>query len=155
MKVREIVDRFPISVSPNLSVCEAAHVMEETGCAFLPVVDQNVPVGVVTDRDLAIRVTGAGLNPTHVFVSEVMSTPPMCVEADLEAEEAAQWMLARNVKRLLVVQAGKLSGILTVLDLTGYITDESMVSVLHSMSERNQPRAVEHFASPMPEVYVG
>ena len=155
MKVREIVAHCPISVSPNLTVCEVAHLMDETGCSFLPVVERNVPIGVVTDRDLTIRVAGAGLDPTRVYVSRVMTTPPICVDAEAEAEEAAHWMLSNFVRRLIVVHCGQLVGILSVTDLPGYIADEAMVSVLHSFAEHSHPKVIHHFTAPMPEVYVG
>ncbi len=86
------------------------------GCAV--VTRAGIPVGVITDRDLALRVVANGLDPETTKVSSIVTYDPICVDEDAEIETAVALVRARNVRRLPVVdREGKLVGIVTVDDL--------------------------------------
>jgi acetoin utilization protein AcuB len=140
MTVRDLVAPDPVWVSPYTSVAEAARLMEDRGCAFMPVVDGGRVVGVVTDRDLALNTAAKGYHPYHTRVSEVMSQPAHTVGADDDPEDAARTMIERNVRRLVVLEGMEFLGVLSVVDLAGLIPDERIARTLHSLAEHNRPR---------------
>jgi len=74
-KINEVMTERPRAVTPQTSVREAAQLMQEEDVGSLPVVEEGVRlVGIVTDRDVALRVVGGGLDPEATRVSEVAST---------------------------------------------------------------------------------
>lgn len=120
MKVRELMTT-PIVVVPAITpVREAARQMDYTGVGSLLVVDQEPGrdriVGIVTDRDLALRVTATDL-PGDTPVSEVMSPDPVAVTPDDDVDVALHAFRRHDFRRLPVVDRGTAVGMVTVDDL--------------------------------------
>ncbi|HWD38173.1 MAG TPA: CBS domain-containing protein [Fimbriimonas sp.] len=157
MKISEVISLKPISVSPNLTVGDTARVMERCGCAFLPVVSGGKVYGAITDRDLAIGATGHGLAPEVVRVSAIMSHPPICISGESELEAAAKLMLEKNVRRLIVVDAGgQFLGVLSVIDLAGQLSDNDLSNTIHQFAMQNHPDPSHpQHNGPLPEIYIG
>jgi CBS domain-containing protein len=105
------------------STLEAAHRMRDRQVGTVVVVDEQRPVGILTDRDLTIRVLAAGLDPAATRVSEVMTPSPATIREDESIETALGYMRAGRFRRLPVVgPGGRLIGILAlddVLELVG------------------------------------
>jgi CBS domain-containing protein len=106
--------------TPNESVPEAARRMRERRVGALVVVDErDRPIGMLTDRDLAVRVLGEGRDPITTRVADVMTTPAVVVSEEASIEEALAVMNKRapRCRRLPVVNgAGRLVGIVTLDD---------------------------------------
>ncbi|OXM15832.1 CBS domain-containing protein [Paenibacillus herberti] len=99
------------------NVYELAVLMKEHGIGFVPIVEGDKLIGVVTDRDLVLRGYGAK-HPGSTAVREVMTADPITVSPDVDAEEAAELMASRQIRRLAVVDGdGKLAGVLSIGDL--------------------------------------
>lgn len=115
MNVADAMARTVSTVAPHATVRTIAEAMrtEETG--FVPVSEDGRLVGVVTDRDIALRaVLDAEGDPAGVHAHEVMSSPLQCVRPGATLEEAARLMHDAEVRRLPVVDdAGQLVGILS------------------------------------------
>ena len=115
--VREVMTVVPTAVSPNVTARDAAKVLAESDVGPLPVVDGELLVGIVTDRDLVVRVLADDRDPAVTTVGEIASTEVITVEPDVELDVALELMSSRQVRRLPVVEEGRLVGILSAVDV--------------------------------------
>jgi CBS domain-containing protein len=109
-----------VKVEPFTSVVEAARVMTRTDIGPLPVVEGDRLVGIVTDRDLVSRVLAEGRDPNEVTVREVASTDLLTTEPDRDVDEVLDMLAERQLDRILVVEQGRLVGILSKSDVAHY-----------------------------------
>ncbi|WP_050527830.1 CBS domain-containing protein [Pseudorhodobacter aquimaris] len=125
MLVRDIMQRRVSFVGPNASVHAAAALMNDRGIGILPVCEDGKPIGVVTDRDLAMRLlTDVGVR-VEMPVRAVMTPKVYFCHADQELTVAAHMMGDRQIRRLLVCDAdGALMGILSLGDLARDASEE-------------------------------
>ena len=126
MSVGRICVREVDLAEPNESVMEAALRMSARCVGSLMVLDEGSrPVGILTDRDLAIRVVGKGLDPVGTRVHDVMSKAPDCVQEETTIETALAYMRTGPYRRLPVVdQNGKLLGIVSLDDILELLSEE-------------------------------
>jgi CBS domain-containing protein len=113
MKVRETMAETVTSASPADMVAAAAQAMREEDAGFLPVLDGDRLVGVLTDRDIVVRVVAERADPSEVSVGDVMSTDVQTVAPDDDLSDAAKLMSDGEVRRLPVVEGGRLVGVLS------------------------------------------
>jgi len=95
------------------SIYNAARVMKEGGSTEAVVVRQAAPVGIITERDILFKVVAAGLDPKQVRAEDVMSSPLECVEDSSKVGDAISKMSRLGIRRLGVVQNGKIVGMVT------------------------------------------
>ena len=107
----------PITTTPGETAAAAAKVMREKDIGSLVVVEDGRPTGIVTERDLVTKVAAADLQPSRVFVKDIMTSPLVAVHPHEEVAEAAKLMSQRKIRRLPVVQEGKLVGMITENDI--------------------------------------
>jgi len=119
MKVVDLAVKEVESILAGATVRECALAMRRKHVGSLVVVDdKNVPVGIITDRDLAIEVLAQGLDPEGLSVGEVMTTPVAVAQEEENVIDALARLRERGVRRLPVVDAeGRLSGIVTSSNL--------------------------------------
>lgn len=113
--------RHVITVEPNASAIEAAKIMSKAEVGCLVVADGNNALGIVTERDMLTKVTAKGKAPSRVKVSQIMSSPIITVRPDDSIRKAAKLMRDNNIRRLVVMNNGKLRGIITIRDITDSI----------------------------------
>jgi CBS domain-containing protein len=114
----QIVSRRAVAASPLARVADVARTMADRDVGSVVVVRDRRPIGIVTDRDLTVRVLGAGLDPETTSVQAVMTTPVSSVRDDAPPGEAAALMRGAGVRRLAVVdEEGRLVGIVSLDDL--------------------------------------
>lgn len=105
-------------ISPDSSVLEAAQKMDSFDLGALPVCDGTKLRGLLTDRDITVKVIAKGLDPMQVRVGEVMNSPVIYAYDDLDSADAARLMEANQIRRLVVVNRQKrLVGMLSLGDL--------------------------------------
>ncbi|MFI9721901.1 CBS domain-containing protein [Streptomyces sp. NPDC052396] len=121
MEIRYAMSSPPASVGPEASVEEAARHMADAGVGALPVVQDDAVVGVVTDRDLAVRVLARGLSP-QLKVESVMSMDPVTVAADTPVTAALYAMRSIGARHLPVLEEGRLVGMVSFDDLFSYLS---------------------------------
>jgi CBS domain-containing protein len=127
---------------PGDPVAKLADRMEEYAIGCIVIVDADrQPVGIVTDRDLACRVVAHGLDPEATPASAVMKAPVVIAEADEPIESVVERMRAAGVRRIPVVEAGKLVGIVTADDLVlhlGRELEDLGQAAKHAIDERRR-----------------
>ena len=128
MRTMDTVRRSGVGIEPDLTVRDAATVMEQSGVGALAVIDGERLVGVVTDRDLVRRALARGL-ALDARVDGVMSAPVITIDADADLHDAFALFRTHAVRRLAVVRAERFVGMITVddllIDLAGDLADLS------------------------------
>jgi CBS domain-containing protein len=142
MKVKDIMTSNVECVWPEDTLQEAALKMKEMGIGPLPVCDRLHIVGMLTDRDIAIRGVAAGRDPRSTTVRDVMTCEVIRCFEDEEVEEAERLMQSRQVRRILVVNRDeRLVGIVSLGDLAAETGNPQRVGeVLQDVSEPAMPR---------------
>ena len=119
MQVRELMSRDVISVSPETAADAAARMLSRHNVGALPVCAAGGQVrGMVTDRDIALRCVAAGKDPKTTPVREIMSGRVVSAAPEEDAGEAARRMAREQVRRLPVLDQGRLVGMLSLGDLS-------------------------------------
>jgi CBS domain-containing protein len=117
VQLSEIMTAGVVTAAPETSAISVARQMREHRVGSVVIVDPaGSPIAMVTDRDLALRVFAEGLDPESA-VGEHASRPLICGEPATELEEAAALMVQHRVRRLPVVDADRLAGIVTLDDI--------------------------------------
>ena len=119
MKIREVMTTPAIRISPEETVEVAARTLTHYNIGILPVCGSDGHVcGLVTDRDLVTRCLASGKRPGQTTVREVMTGPVVSVRPDMDVTTAAHLMGRQQVRRLPVMENGKLCGMVSIADLT-------------------------------------
>ena len=142
MDLRDIMTRNVEVVSAGASLKNAAKKMKDLDVGLIPVCDGDRLKGVLTDRDITIRATANGRDPSKTKVSEVMSTDlAYCLE-DQEVEEAVSVMEARQIRRLPIVNQDKrLIGIISLADIAVHVGDRDLSGeTLEEISAPAEPK---------------
>lgn len=124
--IREVMTASVVTTTPERSVREVAELMRERNVGSVVLVDdENQPVGFITDRDLAVGVLAEGHDGTGP-ASGYASNPVITATPDLDLREAAALMVRHGIRRLPVLDAGRLSGIVTLDDLAARTGDPEL-----------------------------
>lgn len=134
-KVRDVMTHRPTSIASDAMVVEAARRMLSDDVGSLPVVNEDKLVGMVTDRDLVLHVMAKDLDPNKVPVSDVCSENPVTIGPDENLDEALQRMANDQIRRLPVVDDGRLVGILAQADVARTAHPESTGRLVGEISE--------------------
>jgi CBS domain-containing protein len=143
-KLRKIMIEKVVTILPSATVLQAAELMNmhEIGC--LVVVDHEKPVGILTERDMLKRIICESKKPATTRVVSLMSKPLITASPDIRAGDAARLMLERNIKKLPVVENGRLVGIVTLTDLLG---SEGVTEFLNTISIDGASRRIRKAVS--------
>jgi CBS domain-containing protein len=117
MQIREIMTESVVTAAPDTPAQGIAALMRDRNVGSVVLVDgAGRPCGMVTDRDLAIDVLAEGADP-DVAAEQCATSPVVTGEADMELDEAAGLMVSHRIRRLPVLDAGALVGIVTLDDI--------------------------------------
>ena len=111
-----------VSVDSSVTATDAAKMMEDTGVGAIVVLEKNLPIGLVTDRDFAIKIT-AHSYPIDTPVRRIMSSPLIFTDPNSDLWSASDLMSTRNVRKLPVLEDDKVVGIITASDIVKHIAD--------------------------------
>jgi CBS domain-containing protein len=142
MELRDIMTRNVEVVNGNASLKEAATKMKKLDVGLIPVCDGDRLEGLLTDRDITIRATANGRDPSKTKVNEVMSTDiAYCLE-DQAVDEAVILMEARQIRRLPILNQDKqLVGIVSLADIAVHVGDRDLTGeTLEEISEPAEPK---------------
>jgi CBS domain-containing protein len=133
--VRDAMTEDPRSIGASASVVEAARVMREEHIGSLPVTDDDQLVGMVTDRDITTRVVAESADPKMTSVGDVYSRDLISVEPDKDLAEALRLMARHQVRRLPVVENGRLVGIVAQADIALGENEKKTGELVEAISE--------------------
>ena len=120
-RVKDVMVPNIAIIDPESSLREAMQEMEEIDCGLMPVGAQEKLIGIITDRDIAIRAVAKGKDPQKTKVREIMTNKVLSVSEDTDLNEAAEIIKTHKVNRLIVKdKKGRVSGIVS---LTGLIRE--------------------------------
>ena len=117
LTVRDVMVKEVITVDEDSTVKEAVDVMNEFQIGSLIVLERGKAVGIVTERDFLRRVLAKAKDVMNTKVREIMTTPLVVVEPSMDLEDAVKLMFQSKIKKLVVVDAKKLVGIVTLTDI--------------------------------------
>jgi CBS domain-containing protein len=147
MNASEIMTASPCCCSPNDSLQDVARMMRDNDCGAVPVVENGCLVGIVTDRDLAIRALAEGKNAS-AQVSDVITRDPCCCDVSADLRDVEKIMADNQVRRVPVVDAsGCCVGIIAQADLAraahdgGRVSEHEVAIVVERISEPSRPEA--------------
>ena len=114
-----------VNVAPTCTVLEAANLMKERDRGSLLVLDGKTTTGIITERDLVVRVIAKNLRHTTP-VSEVMSSPLITIDANTTPKEAARIMSEHKIRRLPVTEGGAVAGVVVASDVLRHLSKETL-----------------------------
>jgi CBS domain-containing protein len=124
----------PSSCERGTSVAEVAKVMAREDIGPVPIVEGGKLVGVVTDRDLVVRVLAEGRDPQSTTAGEVASSDVVTVSPDASLDEALQLLASHQVRRLPVVENDRLVGIVAQADVARHAEEVKTGEVVEEIS---------------------
>jgi CBS domain-containing protein len=133
-QVRDLMTESPIAVEPSTTVVEAATSMANEDVGPLPVVQDGRLVGIVTDRDLVVRVLAEGRDAASTTVGDIASSDLVTVTPDTELQNALDLMSQNQVRRLPVVENDRLVGIVAQADIARALDEELTGEVVQDIS---------------------
>lgn len=117
IKIEDWMSKPVKSVTKDISVKKAVSIMDQGNIGVLPVVENEKPIGVITERDILRRVIAKEIDMDKTKVESIMTKNPVTIEHDSSILEATRLMSENNFRRLLVVKNGKLVGVVTAKDV--------------------------------------
>lgn len=142
MKLREMMTHPVVRIHPEESVAVAARTLARYNIGVLPVCGGDGRIcGVVTDRDLVTRCIAAGRQPASTMVREVMTTQVVSARPDMDTSAAASLMGKQQIRRLPVVENGRLCGMVSLADLanreeSAYDATDALTGISSNISVR-------------------
>jgi CBS domain-containing protein len=135
-RIRELMTQNPRTVSASATVVDAAKLMREEDAGIAPIVDGDRLLGVLTDRDIAIKVVAEGKDPQSTKAGDVASKNLVTVDPEQDLDEALRLMAQHQVRRLPVVEEdGKLVGIVAQADVARHASPDRTGEVVEEISE--------------------
>ena len=136
-QIRKLMTVLPRTVKTGDSIVQAAKLMKGEDSGIAPIVDGGRLVGVITDRDIAIRVVAEGRDPQTTKVEEIASTNLITVDPQQNLVDALRLIRQHHVRRLPVVEEdGRFIGIVAESDVARRIDEERAMEVLEQIPER-------------------
>jgi len=136
--IGDVMTKSVISVDATLTVNETAKMMEDAKVGAVIVMEDNAPIGIVTDRDFAVKVAAHAYQITEP-VKQIMSSPLFSINSDETVRTAADLMHERKIRKLPVIDDGKVVGIITATDIVNLLSvsveDDMRDMYFHSVAK--------------------
>jgi CBS domain-containing protein len=140
MKVKDVMTKDVATLNPDDSIERAAQLMKQYNVGSIPVCENEKVIGIITDRDIAVRSVAQGENGRNQKVREVMSSNPVLINSETDIHDAARIMSERQIRRLPVVENNNIIGIVAIGDIAveTKLADDAG-EALSSISEPSTP----------------
>jgi CBS domain-containing protein len=134
--VRDAMTPSVRTASPSQSLADAAQMMKSDDVGSIPIVEEGRLVGIVTDRDIAIRAVAESVDPSAVTIADIASRDLVTVDPDQDLDEALALMARHQLRRLPVVEEdGQLVGILAQADVALEAKEKKAGELLEQISQ--------------------
>jgi len=135
LKVEDVMVEDVVTISADATVLQAAKLMNKNEIGCLIVVRKGRSVGIVTERDLLKRIISKSRDPKKTKVREIMTKPLIAGEPETDIEDATRLMFDNKIKKLPVLEDGKIVGLVTLTDLVKY--QPQMIRILKEITSRH------------------
>jgi CBS domain-containing protein len=132
--VRDTMTTKPMSIESSQAIVDAARVMRDQDIGSLPVTDEGRLIGVITDRDIVVRVVSEGRSEAAT-VADALSRNPVTVKPDDDLDEALRLMARHQIRRLPVVEDDRLVGIVAQADVALVEREKKTGELVEAISE--------------------
>lgn len=140
MKVQDIMTKCVVSLNAEDNVERAAQLMRKHNIGAIPVCNGDKVIGIVTDRDIAIRSSAEGQNSQKQTVREIMSSNPVVGDPNMDIEDASRIMSERQIRRLPIMESNNLVGVVSLGDIAVEPNlQEKAEEALSNISEQTAP----------------
>lgn len=139
--VRHAMTESPQTATTEMTAADAAGLMSQLDVGVIPVTEGEELRGLVTDRDLVVRVMAARRDPTEVRLGEIITQSVVTVSPDMRLSEARELMAERRIRRLPVVKEDRLVGMLSMGDLA--VADASKRAVGETLEDVSRSDSTE------------
>ena len=127
-KVRDIMQKNVITIEKTKKAQDAAIILKDKEISFLVVVNDNKPIGIVSERDIVRKIVADNKESQSTPLETIMSKNFKWVEPNASIESAVQKMLNNNIRRLVVLEDGELAGVITQTDLTEFLRSKILIN---------------------------
>ena len=127
-KVRDIMQKNVITIEKTKKAQDAAIILKDKEISFLVVVNDNKPIGIVSERDIVRKIVAENKESQSTSLETIMSNNFKWVEPNASIESAVQKMLNNNIRRLVVLEDGELAGVITQTDLTEFLRSKILIN---------------------------
>ena len=134
-QIKEVMTGDLQTCEPSTTVLEAARMMARSDAGPIPVVEDGRPIGLVTDRDIVVRVVAEGRDPQMTTAGEIASKELVTVEPEQSLEEALELMARCQIRRLPVVEGDRLVGIVAQADVARSADSRATGDVVQDISQ--------------------
>lgn len=134
--IKDVMTSNPCTIDAEKSIAYAAKMMRDEDVGLAPIVESSKLIGMLTDRDIAIRVVAEGRNPDQVTVGEVASKQVVTIDPQQDLDEALRIMAKHQVRRLPVVEEdGTLVGVVAQADIAREGDDKQTGELVQEISQ--------------------
>ena len=146
MLVKDIMTTNMVVMGPERTVMDAARLMQKHNIGSIPVTDPSGNIaGIITDRDIVVRCLTQNLNPTSTTVNSIMTVNVITCTPETDITSAVKTMSEKKIRRLPVMMAGKVAGIISLGDLaTNVFINNEATQALSDISEPSRPMNITH-----------
>lgn len=137
LKVEDIMVEDVITVDSDASVMKAVKLMNKNEIGCLVVTRRGKAIGIITERDLLKRVIAKLRDPKKTKVRQIMTKPLIVGDPDMDLEEATKLMFDRKIKKLPVIEGGRLIGLVSLTDIARF--QPQMMKILKKLSAQQTP----------------
>ena len=120
--IKKLLDNSVLSVNSTVPAYEAAKLMENSKAGAIVVLENQVPVGIVTNKDLTVKII-AHSYPSDTPIRRIMSTPLIFINPETEINTAAELMASKKIRKLPIISNDKVIGIVIASDIALKISD--------------------------------
>lgn len=146
IKVKEVMSKSPMILDAGTDVSSAVKKMVQKGISTIIVSRNGIPVGIVTDRDLVVKVVARDINPAEITLGDIMSTPMVVVDENERLEVAARMMNRKKIRKLPVVSGDSIVGLLSENDIVKISPDLLFIAEEKSREYSGEKTENEFFA---------
>jgi len=137
-KVEQWMSKNVITLSRDSPVVDAADMMRKHNIGCIIVVDNDEPIGIVSERDIIRKIVAKRRNPDDVPVEDIMSMNVISVELDTAINEVSKRMVQYNIKKMPVVENNKVKGIITTTDIVKIMSQFNKLYDAKDLIEMNK-----------------
>ena len=133
--IHDLMSSNPCAIEADKPVAYAAKMMKQEDVGLAPIVEGDRLVGTLTDRDIVLRVVAEGKDPQTVTAREVASTDLVTIDPQQDLDEALRLMASNQVRRLPVVEEGRLVGVLAQADVAREAKEKQTGQLVEDISQ--------------------